>query len=390
MQPGDTFIFATNSGATVEIGFDTDGTVTVIMYNTLDGKISDPSVTVNGEDKTDYMFYAKNVTAARQDHEADTIQIKFNTPDDVNAGPIENEKAPGETPPDNPPDNPPVTPETPNPEIKTKAWDEATKDHTSSSAGETTIIDTVYYWNLTPGEEYTLKGTLMNPETKEPVTVDGKEVTAETTFIPETEDGQVDVKFTVDGSKLKDFTGVFFEELYLDGKLVDDHKDYDDDEQTIYFPEIGTKASHNATGMITDIVEYHNLIPGKEYTIKGVLMDKETKLPVLSDGKEITGSVTFTPEKPDGQVEMKFCFNESDLYGKTTVAFEKLYYKGTLIADHEDINDGNQTVLIASPKDYTREMPPKTGDSESLAAYILTALAGFAVIVLTSLRKRKN
>ena len=389
MLPGDTFIFATNTGATVEIGFDKDGTVTVIIYNTLDGKATDPSVTVNGEDKTDDLFYAKNVTAARQDHEADTIQIKFNTTDDVNAGPIENEKAPGETPPPvTPPDKP--TPDEDNPEIKTKAWDKATKDHISSTVGETTIVDTVYYWDLTPGKEYTLKGTLMNPETKKPITVDGKEITAETTFVPEKADGEVDVEFTVNTETLKGVTGVFFEELYLDGKLVDEHKDYDDDEQTVYFPEIGTKASHTATGLITDIVEYHNLIPGKEYTIKGVLMDKETNLPALSDGKEITGSVTFTPEKPDGEVEMKFYFKESDLAGKTTVVFEKLYYNNVLIADHEDINDENQTVLIITPSGRTVEIPPKTGDSTGIMAYMLTALMGLATIAGAAVYRRRR
>lgn len=389
MLPGDTFIFATNTGATVELGFDKDGTVTVIIYNTLDGKAIDPTVTVNGEDKTDDLFYAKNVTAARQDHEADTIQIKFNTADDVNAGPIENEKAPGETPPPViPPDKP--TPDEDNPEIKTKAWDKATKDHISSTVGETTIVDTVYYWDLTPGKEYTLKGTLMNPETKEPITVDDKEITAETTFVPEKADGEVDVEFTVNTETLKGVTGVFFEELYLDGKLVDEHKDYDDDEQTVNFPEIGTKASHTATGLITDIVEYHNLIPGKEYTIKGVLMDKKTNLPVLSDGKEITGSVTFTPDKPDGEVEMKFYFKESDLAGKTTVVFEKLYYNGVLIADHEDINDENQTVLIITPGGRTVEISPKTGDSTGIMVYMLTALMGLATIAGAAVYRRRR
>lgn len=399
MLPGDTFIFGTDTGATVELGFDADGTVTVIMYNTLDGKITDPAVTVNGEDKSGDIFYAKNVTAARQDHEADTIQIKFNTPDDVNAGPIENEKAPGETPPDTP-DNPPVTPETPNPEIKTKAWDQATKDHISSTVGETTIVDTVYYWNLTPGKEYTLKGTLMNPETKEPVKADGKVITEEITFVPETEDGQVDVEFKINTETLKGITGVFFEELYLDGKLVDEHKDYDDDEQTVYFPEIGTKASHNATGVITDIVEYHNLIPGKEYTIKGVLMDKETNLPVLSDGKEVTGEITFTPERPDGEVEMKFYFKEADMVNKTVVVFEKLYYKNVVIADHEDINDEGQTVVFddnpgrlevdfgGGSMDFERG--PKTGDESNIMLYIILLAAALIAGGTTIYVKRRR
>ena len=137
-------------------------------------------------------------------------------------------------------------------------------------------------------------------------------------------------------------------------------------------------------------MEYHNLIPGKEYTIKGVLMDKETNLPVLSDGKEITGSVTFTPDKPDGEVEMKFYFKESDLAGKTTVVFEKLYYNNVLIADHEDINDENQTVLIITPGGRTVEISPKTGDSTGIMVYMLTALMGLATIAGAAVYRRRR
>ena len=45
-------------------------------------------------------------------------------------------------------------------------------------------MDTVAYMGLQPGQEYTLKGQLMDKATGEAVQVDGQPVTAETTFNP--------------------------------------------------------------------------------------------------------------------------------------------------------------------------------------------------------------
>lgn len=71
-------------------------------------------------------------------------------------------------------------------------------------------------------------------------------------------------------------------------------------------PEISTQASAegekevSATEVFTleDTVSYKHLIPGKEYVIKGVLMDKSTGEPLLIDGEEIRSEITFIPEEP--------------------------------------------------------------------------------------------
>ena len=42
------------------------------------------------------------------------------------------------------------------------------------SAKEITIVDTVNYYNLTPGETYTMKGTIMDKATGKAITVNGK------------------------------------------------------------------------------------------------------------------------------------------------------------------------------------------------------------------------
>ena len=79
-------------------------------------------------------------------------------------------------------------------------------------------------------------------------------------------------------------------------------------------PEIGTTATINdekevcATEVftLTDTVEYKHLVPGKEYTLKGILMDKATGEPFLQNGEQITSEVTFVPEAPSGSVEVLF------------------------------------------------------------------------------------
>ncbi|MBC1605991.1 LPXTG cell wall anchor domain-containing protein, partial [Listeria rocourtiae] len=83
---------------------------------------------------------------------------------------------------------------------------------------------------------------------------------------------------------------------------------------------------------------------GKEYTVTGKLMDKATEKPVLSNGKEVLGETTFTPEEPNGVVEVAFDLDARELAGSEVVVFEKLFRNGKEVVAHEDINDLDQTV----------------------------------------------
>ena len=131
-----------------------------------------------------------------------------------------------------------------------------------------------------------------------------------------------------------------------------------------YLAEAARIGSHTANAdeevTILDEFFYKNLIPGKEYTAKGTLMDKETNKPLKVDGKEVTGETTFTPEEPDGSVVITFTFNGSALEGRTTVAFEKLYMGDKEVLVHEDLDDGDQTVHF--PEVRTTATDKKDGD----------------------------
>ncbi|MFQ6891749.1 MAG: VaFE repeat-containing surface-anchored protein [Acutalibacter sp.] len=241
------------------------------------------------------------------------------------------------------------------PEIRTTATIDGEK--TAQPAEQITITDTVEYSGLTVGQEYTLKGVLMDKSTGEPLQVNDQQVTSEATFIPAESNGTVDVLFTFDATGLERKSLVVFETLFQGETEIAGHEDIEDEGQTVNFveePKIGTTAtvdgSHTAdpTGEITivDVVEYTGLTPGETYTVSGVLMDKSINQPLLVDGAEVIAEVEFTPDESTGTVELTYTLDASALAGTTIVVFETLYQDGVEIAAHADINDEAQTVTI--------------------------------------------
>lgn len=168
------------------------------------------------------------------------------------------------------------------------------------------------------------------------------------------------------------------------------HTDINDKGQTvaIKIPEIETSATINGEKEITtteiitvvDTVTYRNLTAGKEYVIKGILMDKKTGQPFLIDGKEIQVEAAFTPEEPNGQIEIPFNFNGTSITEDTDiVVFETLYRDGVEIAVHTDLEDEEQTVTVH----LQLEVPdtPDTGDSNLTKAVIIgTVISGAALL----------
>lgn len=249
------------------------------------------------------------------------------------------------------------------PEIMTEAKDKASGS-VMANAGQITIVDTVIYRELEPGHRYIVQGTLMDQGSGEPVQSGGKAVTASREFTPSEKDGKVKVEFSFDASALAGRTVVAFEKLTdpllaADADVIAVHEDIEDEKQTVYIPDVATSAVADSTGkhiaaadgeaVITDTVGYRNLLAGTEYKVEGILMDKETGQPVISDGDTVTAEAVFTPEGEgvvSGSVELVFTFNAEGLAGKSLVAFEKLTLRGVLIGSHEDMEDEEQTVHI--------------------------------------------
>ena len=162
-------------------------------------------------------------------------------------------------------------------------------------------------------------------------------------------------------------------------------------------PELGTTATidgkkeFTVNGDITidDVVSYKHLTAGKEYTIKGVLMDKATGKAFLVDGKEDCSEVTFTPETADGEVTVSFTFDGSAITKDTEiVVFETLYRDETEIAVHADIDDKDQTVTIHPQPEPEK---PQTGDNSNIGFWIglgAVALGGLVSVVIIKIKKK--
>ena len=261
---------------------------------------------------------------------------------------------------------------------RTEATDKASGTHTAYAGGDITIVDKVVYENLVVGKEYTMRGKLVDKATGETIKdADGNEVTAEKAFTPTTINGSVEIEFNFKAdAAFKKKTTVAFESLLEDGTEVATHADINDKPQTVRFPAIGTSAVNPDTeepillaaenAKIEDTVSYENLVPGVEYTVKGVLMDKATNQPLLVGGEKVTAEKAFTPEDEDGTVVVTFEFDATGLDNKSLVVFEELYANNSIIADHKDITDEGQTVTL--PGVTTDANDKDTQEKNTLAA----------------------
>ena len=122
--------------------------------------------------------------------------------------------------------------------------------------------------------------------------------------------------------------------------------------------EVGTKATVEGEKEIdpldkvtlTDTVSYIGLVPGKEYKVVGVLMDKLTGEKLLVNGQEIIAETTFIAEAKNGSVDVTFVFDATGLHGKEIVVFEDLYRENIKVAAHADITDDDQTIKVKTPE----------------------------------------
>ncbi len=295
-------------------------------------------------------------------------------------------------------------------DIKTTATDKATGDHSLTCAEKATLVDTVSYKGLTPGVEYKISGTVHIKGTNaDGKTIDGgvlkdadgNEVCAEATFTPKKADGEVEVTFELDTTKVAGKTLVVFETLSRDDADIATHADIDDEGQTVTVIDIHTTATDAADGdkqlsgegeqTIVDEVAYTGLSVGREYTVKGTLHLRAadgSDMGVLkgADGQPVCAESVFVAKSADGTVEVKFTFDANLAAGQTVVVFEDLYRDDVLVATHTDISDEDQTVTVdvpETPATLDDHVTLQTGiDSLAAPAALAMLAAAGAVVVL--------
>lgn len=281
------------------------------------------------------------------------------------------------------------------PKIGTKLTGKDTDEKEFHAFDKIELRDVMKYENLIKGKVYYAKGEIINKKT-------GKAIQkAEGNFIADEESGEASLDFTINAKDLKGAELVCFEEIYTiddegnPDKLVALHKDINDKGQTVKIvePKIGTRATtdngkkevtEKKEITITDKVAYQDLIIGKEYTIKGKLMDKTTGKTLIVNGKEVTAEKKFTAKEKSGFEELTFTFDGIGLGGKTVVVFEDVYEDGKLIGTHSDINDLGQSIKII------KKPTPKTGDKGNMMYYVLGLLAAGSTITYIRVKRVKK
>ena len=296
-------------------------------------------------------------------------------------------------------------------DIHTTAADKSDGDKLVTGT-EIAVVDEVTYEGLVPGTEYELQAVLIDSETGEPVMVkDGfaeKQVTSTAAFTPEEADGTQLVELSFDGTYLGGKNLVVYEKLFAADVQLASHEDPSDEGQTVTVVEIGTTLVDAGDGdhiiasgkvKLTDTIEYKGLVPGDTYTAHGTLIVKSTGMPLEdADGKPVTATAEFTPDKASGTVDVTFEFDASKIEeGVELVAFEEcLDVNGNVIAVHQDIDDEGQTVVVDNPD--TPEVPDEPGKSydKTGTEVKLIAIAAIALIAAGAgcgayaIRKRKK
>ena len=263
------------------------------------------------------------------------------------------------------------------PEIRTHAVAQDTKTHETQASAETVVLDTVTWEGLLPGRRYEMTGVLVSKDDgKALLNANGNPYMLTEPFTAEQASGSITLAIPADTSALEGKRVVVFETCSLvtgnrDGKeesgsrVVATHADVNDEEQTVDIVNLRTHASSKSTGtqetdavkdtVVVDRVTYTGLRTDREYTVKGTLYDKAAGKPLTVDGRNVTDEKSFTPDKPDGEVELTFTFDASALNGKTVVAFEDLYQENVRIATHSDLKDQDQSVNIVRIRTHLAE-----------------------------------
>lgn len=299
------------------------------------------------------------------------------------------------------------------PAIATRAKDATTNSSMGAitADGRVRIVDTVEYANLEPGKAYTLIGTLNKKDVDgtaiEITGRNGRALQASSTFVPATSDGTTEVAFDISAEDVQGISEiVVFEVLRnADGIDVAEHRDIDDEEQTVSYPALTTRAGGrdsnvlgednapkdvghdvpaNRASILYDEVNYSNLELGKSYRAKGWFVDRESGDVIKgSDGTEICASMDFEcSSATSGKLIMEFPISRlNHLVGHHVTAYEEIYEVNpdgteTLVAFHKDVASDSQTVAMITPTD-TVNMP----GSGMFGMAMITAIAAMLLII---------
>lgn len=268
------------------------------------------------------------------------------------------------------------------PTLGTTATNNGDGDDTKKlNVGNTSVLDTITYTGLVPGDTYTVKGKLINLD-------DGSVLgTNEVSFTPTAESGTITMTFSLDTNLLFDYSRseqaklVVYENLYKGNYHIGKHENDNDAGQTVQIttPVIQTSAVNKLDNTqklgvgdmtVKDTITYSGLVEGDWYMVVGTIVVKETGEILELDDQYVRNSTTFKAgENGQGTVVVEINLDTTTIQGKELVAYERLYRSedkhgdGRILAVHEDLADEAQTVVVkvarveTLAKDGTGENP---------------------------------
>lgn len=281
------------------------------------------------------------------------------------------------------------------PKITTNALDVITGSHYSHK-GYPQIVDEVTYENVIPGVPVWLETSAVDSSDESKsfglIAASGsnsKNVSGmvQYRFTPTKTKGMVSIAANLNSFVADSLT--IHEVLKFNGNItIAEHKPTKTNQLgdgftaqsiKVVLPQITTSAVDKSTSehigytnkntTIVDTVTMTNLIPGKTYTVSGVLMDKTAdskgKTKLLVNGVEVTAKKTFTAgvigtdettiRQENGlvtqTVKVEYTFDSTEIDLADIVVFENLYFGALvdstkLVGAHKDINDSKQTVRL--------------------------------------------
>lgn len=268
---------------------------------------------------------------------------------------------------------------------------DASTGNDSIEANEEGVVKDVIDYCLVKDRNYVIVGVLKDGNTGEDITIDGQVAKQSVPLTPEANCGQLELIYNLDASTLAGKEVVVFEYAYEvetgdELKLIVSHEDINDRDQTVTVVKVETSASDAKDGdkdvlaeedaKVVDKITYC-LNAGEEYTIKGLIMDKQTGQPLSIGGNTVEESFTFVPQEGCGTLELTFEFDAVHLAGAKLVVFESVYQGERLITAHEDIDDEDQTINVYPPTPDTGlnsvPMAGKPGDANGNLVFIIAA-----------------
>lgn len=256
----------------------------------------------------------------------------------------------------------------------------------NQSAGQATINDLVRYSGLKKGESYTLKTSLIDKATGQPVE-SGKEIS--TSFEAEGWDGSITIPIPVDVATLAGKTLVVYEELSSGKNVGASHKNINDLNQTVYIGAMATILTStnenspkdvgvSAKTQLIDTVAYYGLEPGATYMIVGRIMNKDAVTGAVSSKSKSTADDS-APRAADyktgnGDNEDTIAIdsevaNDGDASSSSSSSSSSTKSsKGLLVVKSNNSSSGDSSTNLSSETTKASNIEKKPADTHSVTS----------------------